>query len=155
MRDATITDLEEIIAEKIDASSTAQLRAFFTPHAPALFRLLATVAEDDNFKISLTTLAIIGALVVALRGEEGHTQAHAGLGAAAPIVMPSQRDRSIVSRMLGDALEPLIDALVQKMGDSKIVIRRQTHKIFARLMESLGPSVVVQHVFTTSALGHS
>lgn len=80
------------------------------PHLKELVQLLITLLDDPNFKISLTSISIIGALV-------------ARLGPAMNVM----------------SLECLVGPLAEKFADKKIVIRQESMKVMVKLMKQLKP----------------
>jgi hypothetical protein len=78
-------------------------------HLSSFMGFLLSLLDDPNFKISLTTLQIIGILV----------------------------DR--VGSHLKPYLQVFVPNLVEKLGDNKIVIRQANFKVLSRLVMTLSP----------------
>eukprot|EP00743_Colponemidia_sp_Colp-15_P007986 GILK01008649.1.p1 GENE.GILK01008649.1~~GILK01008649.1.p1 ORF type:complete len:1647 (-),score=313.75 GILK01008649.1:294-5174(-) len=78
------------------------------PFLPSFLAFVNGLLADPNFKISLTTLQIIGELVERI-----------GSG-------------------LKPHLHVLLTGLVEKLGDNKIVIRQASMKVFAKILQSIG-----------------
>lgn len=83
------------------------------PHLAALFGLLLDFLDDINFKITVTSLQIIGLLIAKL------------------------------GQNVEPFLKPLVNTLTNKLGDNKIVIRQENMKVLMHLMQILSPKPVL------------
>ncbi|EDO48446.1 predicted protein, partial [Nematostella vectensis] len=101
-----IEELKMVMSHLTDTST-------LLPHLASLFGLLLDFLDDLNFKITVTSLQIIGLLV-------------AKLGVA-----------------VGPFLKPLVCALANKLGDNKIVIRQENMKVLMQLMQILSAKSVL------------
>ena len=97
------------------------------PHMPNLIRFLSKVLFDPNFTICLTSIRLIGELLPKL-------QSH---------IKPT------LSFFLPSLFEVFLDLMavfayvLQKFGDSKIIIRQETMKVVNRTMQLVPPSNVI------------
>lgn len=103
VRAPAVEKLLDLLQSKQDLSQVV-------PHVKELVQLMITLLNDPNFKISLTSISIIGALV-------------ARLG-------PSMSKAS---------LECLVGPLAENFADKKIVIRQESMKVMVKLMKQLKP----------------
>eukprot|EP00163_Fabomonas_tropica_P001966 TRINITY_DN1145_c1_g1_i2.p1 TRINITY_DN1145_c1_g1~~TRINITY_DN1145_c1_g1_i2.p1 ORF type:complete len:1334 (-),score=342.97 TRINITY_DN1145_c1_g1_i2:21-4022(-) len=83
------------------------------PHLQPLMIFLTNMLDDPNFKISLTTLQIIGDLI----GKVGM--------AVRPVT------------------QTVLSALIEKLGDNKIVIRQANMKVISKLLQILTPKPIL------------
>lgn len=95
----------------LDLLSTKEDLSLVVPHQKELVELLIQLLDDPNFKISLTSISIIGALVSRL-----------GMS------------------LNKSCLEHLVIPLAEKLADKKIVIRQETLKVLVKLMRQLRPN---------------
>ena len=86
-------------------SSTDDLSAV-VPHVSDLVQLLIALLNDPNFKISLTSISIIGALVARLGPKMGISN-----------------------------LQTFVGPMAEKFADKKIVIRQETMKVCSRVAD--------------------
>ena len=101
-----IEELKSLMRQLTDPSSVL-------PHLGKLFGLLLDFLDDVNFKITVTSIHILGLLIAKL----------------GPNVRPF--------------LKPLGAALTNKLGDNKIVIRQENMKVLMQLMHILSPKAVL------------
>lgn len=83
------------------------------PHLASLFGLLLDFLDDINFKITVTSLQILGILI------------------------------SKLGQSAKPFLKPLVNTLTNKLGDNKIVIRQENMKVLMQLMQILSPKPVL------------
>lgn len=89
------------------------------PHLAALFGLLLDFLDDINFKITVTSLQIIGILIAKL------------------------------GQNVEPFLKPLVNTLTNKLGDNKIVIRQENMRVLMHLMQILSPKPVLSVLTTS------
>lgn len=83
------------------------------PHLASLFGLILDFLDDINFKITVTSLQILGILI------------------------------SKLGQSAKPFLKPLVNTLTNKLGDNKIVIRQENMKVLMQLMQILSPKPVL------------
>eukprot|EP00658_Telonema_sp_P-2_P084058 TRINITY_DN9233_c0_g1_i9.p1 TRINITY_DN9233_c0_g1~~TRINITY_DN9233_c0_g1_i9.p1 ORF type:complete len:1235 (-),score=335.81 TRINITY_DN9233_c0_g1_i9:171-3875(-) len=98
------------VQQLLDLFSSKEDISGILPYLKELVQLLLGLLDDPNFKISLTSISIIGALVARL-------------------------GRS----MSKQSLEELVPAIAEKLSDKKIVIRQESMKVMVKLMAELKP----------------
>ena len=98
------SSLEEVLA----LTTVLTDATVIVPHLYSLLSMLATVLEDSNFKVSITAIQIVEAVV----------------GAVGARVRPS--------------LDAIVPALVEKLSDNKIVIRHAVLKAMGLIMHVVG-----------------
>eukprot|EP00656_Telonema_subtile_P027970 TRINITY_DN3018_c0_g4_i1.p1 TRINITY_DN3018_c0_g4~~TRINITY_DN3018_c0_g4_i1.p1 ORF type:complete len:1396 (+),score=276.82 TRINITY_DN3018_c0_g4_i1:162-4349(+) len=103
VRAPAVQKLLDLLQSKEDLSQVV-------PHVKELVQLMITLLNDPNFKISLTSISIIGALVTRL----------------GPMMNMSN-------------LECLVEPLAENFADKKIVIRQESMKAMVKLMKQLKP----------------
>ena len=91
---ATLTDMSEADVHLV------------RPHIPELFKFLATMLNDANFKISITTLHILEALV-----------------------------QKLGPHMRGPHANLLVKDLVDQLGANKAVVRQAALQVFTSLLQ--------------------
>jgi hypothetical protein len=106
VRAGAIEDLQSLVQSLSNAEP-------LVPHLSGLMTFMTGLLDDPNFKISLTTLQILGELVGKLDK------------AFRPVCVTTLR------------------ALIEKLGDNKIVIRQANLKVIARMMQTLTPGPFV------------